>query len=170
MSFLSPFLSFPCLSRGSSFCNHCRAFLFQINDKPSTNRLQWHVHTSCNPTFSRMVRVISSVLPLTVPHLECDYYIEKVTLFTAFPTSTDLILLHPFGCLHLFSLCISDWIFRCQYHMDVVPLLQDNLRFSKKILMPKIHAFNIRCGRGGWERVIEISGWDELVPNRVLRY
>lgn len=106
--FLSPFLSFPCLSRGSSFCNHCTAFLFQINEKSSTNRLQWHVHTLYNPTFSRMVRVISSFLPLTETNLECDYYIEKVTLFAAFPTSTYLILLHRFDCLHLFSLCISE--------------------------------------------------------------
>lgn len=50
------------------------------------------VHAVYNPTFSRMVKVISSFLPLTVPNLEHDYYIEKVTLFTAIPTSTDSIL------------------------------------------------------------------------------
>lgn len=66
------------------------------------------VHALYNPTFSGIVRAISSFLPPTVPNLEHDYYIEKVALFTAIPISTYLILLHPFDCVNLVCLCFSE--------------------------------------------------------------
>lgn len=64
-----------------------------------------HMHKLYNPT---SLRIISSFLPLTVPNLECDCYIESVTLFTVINTSIDLILLYSFHCQQVFFLFITD--------------------------------------------------------------
>lgn len=110
-------------------------------------------HALYNPKFSRMVRAVSSFLPLTVPNLERDYFIEEDTLFTAIHTSTDLILLHPFDCLHVFYLSQSLNCHVAVSHGRCL-LLPANLRFSKKTLMGKIYALNKRLGKVGDNRLL----------------
>lgn len=102
-------LSFPCLSfpyviafvitEGLFF-----SFRFMINSQ----QIVTHVHELYNPTSLRMVRIISSFLPLTVPNIECDCNVENITLFTVINTSIDSILLYSFHCQQVFFLFITE--------------------------------------------------------------
>jgi len=102
-------LSFPCLSfpdviafvitEGLFF-----SFRFMINSQ----QIVTHVHELYNPTSLRMVRIIRSFLPLTVPNIECDCNVENITLFTVINTSIDSILLYSFHCQQVFFLFITE--------------------------------------------------------------
>lgn len=100
------------------------------------------VHALYNLTFSRMV--MNSFLPLIVLNLECDCYIEKITLFVAIPTCTIYTLL----IVCIFSVYFSQRL-KCQMedYMDAVQFLTTNLRFPNKTLMARIYAFNKTSGK-----------------------
>lgn len=98
------------------------------------------VHALYNLTFSKMV--MNNFLPLIVLNLECDYYIEKITLFVAIPISTNYTLL----IVCIFSVYLSQTELSGGKITRVVHLLTANLRFPKKTLMAKIYAFNKTSG------------------------
>lgn len=102
------FSPLPCLSIHFSFCSCCRAEFFHFMIKPL--QICYRDRSACiiyNHTFSRMV--MNSFLPLIVLNLECDYYIEKTTLFVAIPTSTNYTLL----IVCVFSVYLSQKV-KCQ--------------------------------------------------------